>query len=435
MWADYFKFGDVEIANSARAFGYSRTADCPANWLQGKPWGGIDSYAPGPYLHSAIQSAPWFDVSDPASERFFGVYVLEAEMMGSTRSGTIVEGVADGGVVTRVRRSGRRVVVRAWLTGDGLDALESGMLWLSAVLDGRNCPDGTYGPRELEFFLDAPPVRAQGESDADFNARVSAVRRHLSDVTCISGPLEVETRKASSGHWGRLVEFILFAEIPWILSDPVAVDAPPTPPILVDDQAKNLVPYPDAGIAGAPVVVSTNLCTNPSLEVDNAGWVYGEEGGDFCAFTSAGRVTGELAAAGTASFRYAVLGDGATEDSGTTSFGISHDVTLAGDDRRYSVSIWAATLILAGDDSAVGSVSLNVEWLDASFDSLGSVLVDARDAAPGQVLSGSSLLPAAGSVTARVTLIFEDVVWRSSATPANNSEIRMYADALALTWP
>lgn len=438
MWPHYLKLGDVEIVNSARAFGYSRTAECPAMWLQRSDWGGIGDVTGGSYSHDSIELAPWYDAGDEATSRFYGISALEVDLLGSTRSGTIVEGISDGGVVSRVRRTGRRVTVRAWLTGRGRDGLNAGLTWLEAVLDGRDCTTGDCGPGSLSFFVDAPPARGVGETDDAYEARVAPLVRYLADAVCISGPIVVDTRRSTDGlHWGHLVEFILYTEIPWILSQARPVEAAPSLPVLVDDLARNLVPFPDASVEGDAVLVATNLVTNPSLETDASGWSSAVTGTATGPYEIAGRVTGELAAAGVASYRFGILGDsGIGIVDGTSSVDIECAVaSLAGVDRSYSATGWAAAVVVNGSDTVVGSISFAVSWRDSGGSEITREELGERDPAPGLVIAERGLVPPAGAVSARLIMSFNDIHWRSSATPSLNSEVRLYADAFGLTAP
>jgi hypothetical protein len=441
MWDGYFRLGSLEIANNARALAYAKTAEDRVNWLRGQDCPSL-SGALGdiPYLAERIDLAPWYDPRDEATSRFYGIYVLSATLISATRQVTVREGIGPGGVAGRSRRAGKEVRIRAWMTARGLDALDTGFAWLDFALGGRWCSDDGEVP-ELTFFSDCPPAQESGEDPEDYAARVAQATLQLREVTCISGPIPIETRQSSDRlHWGRLVEFTLYAGVPWIFDSPRRLDIPPSLPTVIQDIPYNLIPYPSAELAGDPVVVSTNYSTNPSVETDATGWnvAWGSE--IPAGFRSSGRTT-ELAADGGASFRARALGDGgATPGSFGSDITIYQDVdiTAASPDARFSVTIWGAILILSGVPGVtdVVGMSAQLEWLDSGSSVLDTVAIGAADSSEfdGHVFELESVELPAGAETARVSVIYEFTM-TSSATPSQNSDVRVYADVLGVTVP
>src|SRR5690606_5859513 len=95
----------------------------------------------------------------------------------STRSASVTEGIDDGAVIGRTRRSARQGRVRATLLARGRDALDYGISWLNSALDPDACGQhGTgCGTTDLEYLTDCPPARGEVP---DFTPWVEA-RRNL----------------------------------------------------------------------------------------------------------------------------------------------------------------------------------------------------------------------------------------------------------------
>lgn len=163
MFEGYLSMGGNEVLNSARAYGYTRSASCPITWLQCDPCDGLrEALGDNTYDTASISEAPWYDAENEVTHRFYGAHALSIEnIMDSTRTAEVVEGILDGGVVGRVRNAVRQIRIRAILVAEGEDALESGLSWLKAVLDTENC--GTHGnscgQADVCFYVACPPER------------------------------------------------------------------------------------------------------------------------------------------------------------------------------------------------------------------------------------------------------------------------------------
>jgi len=177
---EWLALGGNEILNNARTVGYAKTAACPMGWFKARPCDTLlaatligafagedeatDEFA-ADYRATAIQGAPWYDpVLPDVSTRFYGAYGLGVYgIEDSTREAGVTQGLADGGVIGRVRKAPRQVRVVALLAGEGQDALEYGMAWLNAALDPNACGQhgDACGTADLAFFSTCPPPRAQ----------------------------------------------------------------------------------------------------------------------------------------------------------------------------------------------------------------------------------------------------------------------------------
>lgn len=269
------------------------------------------------------------------------------------------------------------------------------------------------------------------EGDATYGPYVDQHRRFLHSVRCISGPFVIQEASSEEvpGLVGRLVEFTLLAEVPWVYGMPKEIVVPPTVPTVMQDIAYNLAPYPSAELPGEAIVVAENLSTNPSLETNATGWSTITDGSVITgAMAPAGaRVVGELQAVGTASYRTVFTASGASASTGM--FGNRQEVALGSIvDKRYSFNIWSAAVIMAGAP-VLNDLFVYATWrATAGGAGLRTDLLGTIPAAGG-ALSVKSLTPPA-------TAAFVEVAVRSTITSWNaGSIVRLYSDALAVTTP
>lgn len=448
MYEGYATFGCNEILNRARAYGYSRSADCPVSWLklldcETEPGGYLSA---DQYDYGLIQDAPWYDAEIPASGDFFGAYpILMENLSDSTIQASITEGILDGGVVSGYRNAVRTVRIRAFLIGRGREALEYGKSWLESALRLEQC--GAHGPScgevDFQFFVDCPPPNPDPDNiDEDTYEKdyVDPLARMLHGVSRVSGPNVVETFRRDDVH-AYLVEFVVAANSPFVYSLPRVMDTPPVVPETVQDVVRNLVPYPSAELPGDPVVVATNYSTNPSVETDATDWagtVATISGSNPASYFTTGRST-DISAAGDASFRGRILGNGVTAVSGSARIQLYQDINLALvlANARVSVTIWGAAIILGGAGASnIDSLTARIDWYNNTATLIDTTPLGAADPAEydGRVFSVQSEEIPATAVAARI-IVQAEVDWGSSGTPSNNSDIRIYADALALTVP
>jgi hypothetical protein len=316
---------------------------------------------------------------------------------------------------------------------DGLEPLYR-YAWTGAV----DASTSTY--EERVFYIGPEP-------DETYYPFVDEWRRYLHSVRCISGPFTVQEAVSEDGmHVGRLVEFTLLAEVPWVFGITKEIEVPPTVPGVMQDIAYNLFPFPSMELtAGAAFPVAINYATNPSLETNATQWsasVGLNSGSAPDAYFTSGRVTGELAAAGAgvASMRARILGNGSTAASGQARMQIYMTQSLAAIDpeERPSFSIWVAGVSVGGATGAqIVSIKGSVEL--GTGDPTPDLILDMgtitspTDIAGHVFTAPSTEIPA--GVTQAVIYITATVNWSSSATPASNSDIRIYADAVAITVP
>lgn len=398
---------------------------------------------------ASVADAPWYDLDIPdASGDFFGAYALTVESTSnSTRQATISEGILNGGSIGRMRRATRSVRVQALLFARNSSGLEYGRSWLESVTSPGAC--GQHGTRcgvtDLMYLVNCPPELADFPADgAGYNTFVDQLVRFMHAVEVTSGPFTVEEYQFNSNEFvAQLVEFTISSERAYTYGRTRAVDLPTSDSVVVQDTPFNLVPYPSAELANVDVVVAKNLSTNPSVEVNATGWTMtaaANSGTSPAAYFTSGRST-DIAAAGTASMRGRILGNGSTEVAASVALINAEQSVALGSQpagTRFSFTIWGAGLVSAGAAvSSVSSVVGSLFWLDGGGATIGTVSLGSTTdpvEIQGRTYSANSLLPPAGAVTAKIRLQFT-VGWRSSATAANNSDVRVYADALAVTVP
>ncbi len=451
MYRGWLNMGGTEIGNNERVRTLTRTNPVPMGWFVDPREPTIqDAMDPGaPYDYSNIAQAPWYDPTLPeASSNFFGVFVMGITgLPDGTRTSGIVESIYDGGSPGIPRKAVKQVTVSALLTARGLEALEYGLTWLDAVLDAQAC--GQHGDlcglTDLTFLTDVPPAQGALTSD-QYQALITTKKRYLHSVWATSSP-KIQSELESNGIYGYNVQFTIAAGRPFIYTATQDLDLPPTIPIVYQDIPYNLSQYPSFELTdGTTPVVATNFSPNPSFETDgsNTAATVGStvSGTAATAFLTSGRST-DIAADRLASFRARVLGDGSTAATGRTVITTKQtsDLTtpLATAGTRVSITAWLSQFIIAGAAaSTLNSMKLEVQWLNSSNAAVGSPVLIGSTTTPadfnGKVFAAKSLVPPATSAKAQLIASY-DFTWTSSSTPANNSDIRAYLDAIAVTVP
>lgn len=448
MWNGYLAMGGLEVLNSPRAVAYARTGGCPPNWLEDPdPCDTLEEALGQPnYSLDEITQAPWHDPRLPESLRFYGAYVIGLENISdATTEAESIQRIGPGGVVTGIREASRRVRALIMLSAEGSDALEHGMQWLKATTKGNACGvhGSACGKADLEFFVTCPPSVSDFATPDEWQVAVDAGRRYLHNVSRISGPLtEREVLSADGRHHGRIVQMVFEAETPWVFTKTRTVTLPPTIPTVVQDIPYNLVKNPAAEGYDTTIVATRNLIRNPSVEANATDWlnVFAViSGASPSAYLTTAR-SNDIASEGAWSMRTRLLGNGSTVVTNAKAR-LSHyqTVSLAGLPAltRYSFNAWGAVLVQGGaSGSTVDELRALVTWYNSggteiSTTTIGTATASERD---GKAFSLASVSAPAGATSLRL-IIQADVTWSSSATAANNSDLRLYADAFAVTIP
>lgn len=441
MFHGYLEMGGDEVVNRARVYGYGRTVGCPLGWFQDEPSMSLrDALGDAPYEYGFISEAPWFDPTRPETARFLGAW--PTKILGvpdSTRGAQILEGIRDGGVVQSPRRAIKELRVTALLVGMGADALEAGSEWLNSALEPAACGshDSACGETDICFFTAEPPERPAGASDDDYEDLLQTYRRRMHGVMATSGPF-VTQEFSRDGFNAYVVEFTLTAGKPYVYSMPRKLPITPLLPVLIEDVPRNIVPSPTAEDGGADIVISRNKAPNPSVEVDGSSWVgavTAVTGSAPAAFHTHGRVN-DLAASGSWSYRSRLLGSGAAAASGTADLDVYSEAPLdAGSNRRTSVNMWAALVNLGG--GSLTSLAVSYEFFNGTTSLGAAVNVESFSTTDfsGKAVSATGIAVPASATKVRVRARAR-VNWASLASAgAGNSDIRLYADALAVTIP
>lgn len=443
----FLSVGGVEVVNTERARGYARSAGCPSYVITADVCEGLgDALASEPYVYDNITSAPWYDRSlSDLSGRFYGVVGLTISgVTDSTRTFSRTEGVTNGGTNGRSRKGMRSLRVTATLLADGDDALDYGAQWMSSVFDG-GCGqhNDACAMTDAEFLaVCPPPFDADSGTIDEYVLQIDALRRYVHDIA-ISGPITVSELHFGGDFVGRQVEFTISSERAWVYGKRKALTLAPSLPTVMEDTPFNRIPYPSAELGSGSVVIATNLSTNPSVETNTTGWL--QSGGTVSgtaptAFLSSGRST-EIAAVGAASYRVRLLGDnGATVVAGAVSDVAAYqDVPIpAGVNRRISLNMWAACILSAGASpgTVIQSVSVRYLFLNGGTP-IGSTTVFGT-ATPaelaGNAYSLTGLAVPAAATAVRVSAAAR-ITWTSSATAGQNSDVRLFADALQVSIP
>lgn len=458
MYNGWFCLGGMEIINNTRAIDYARTAECPVTWFrEGRCLGINDRLEQEPYSFATIDQAPWWDSLAGTSEsvgfyrpprEFLGVYCLSVQGLDdSTIEAPLTERVVSGGVIGRQRDAARRVRFRVILSATSERGLQYGRAWLENALRESICSthNGSCGTTDLTFMtMCPPPYEDDGGGFGMYLAAMELETRRLHGVKCVSGPLVEQELKSKRGDaYGLIMEFTLAAESPRIYGMPIITSVPNSGVSAVQDTPYNLMVTPSAELTEGTVEIARNLATNPSVEVDATGWTgYSSivSGTDPAGFRTSGRVN-DIAASGTWSFRVRVLGNnGTTPVGGARSvLGAYQDVSIpAGDDRRVSLNIWGAAIIATGSSpgTVVNTVRAYYQFYNGGTPVGSRTVIDEAEVSEhdGHPYTLKSVA-VPSSVTSVRVYAEADVTWSSSSAPGVNSDVRLYADALAVTIP
>jgi hypothetical protein len=450
-FAGWFSFAGQELVNNERTRGLAESHPQPVWWYKGERFPTVqEAFDPGlPYSFSSVDSAPWYDPTIPASADFFGAYVLTVKgIKDSTRGSVVTESVTAGGVLGKPRRATKAVTFQAQLLARSREALEYGQDWLSSALEGKQCGQhGSFcGLADLTYLTDVPP-RRDGISDSDYEELLTSKLRYLHDVGLTSGPFTVSEQE-SKGVFGVVMEWTLISERPYVFTATRPLRLPPALPEVVQDIPYNRVPYPSMELSNnAIIVTATNYALNPSVESGITSWQGASDVISGTAPTTSNYLSlaqsSDIAADRTNSARVRVLGNGTSTASGRTRLSVYQRVAfptnLFTDGlTRCSVSIWGAVYaIVAPTGTALNSLGAKVTFRNASNVATKVVELGAATAAEfnGRLFAAQSLVVPVDTTSATVE-VYADISYVSaSAAGSGNSDVRLYADALAVTVP
>lgn len=283
------------------------------------------------------------------------------------------------------------------------------------------------------------------QTPEEYAAVINARRRFMHNVAVTSGPTQVRlVRIPDTDIYGKIVEWTLTSERPWLYGLPRTVTLNPTLPTVAEDTPFNRITHPSAELGSGNVTISTNLSPNPSVETSDTGWA-GQftsiSGTSPSAFLTSARST-EVAAVGSASFRRRLLGNnGTTAVTAAVSDIVAYqDIDIpAGTDRRISLNLWTACLITAGQspNTILQGLTVRYLFLNSGGTGIGTTTVFGTAATSdfgGNAYSLTGLAVPSTAVAVRVSAAAR-VTWSSLATAGQNSDIRLYVDALQVSVP
>jgi hypothetical protein len=157
VFKGYLEWSGTELVNIERTEAYVRNlAPAVLNTV-----GGLGALhivgGDREYRSPLLDSAPWVNPFDPATDQFYGAYPLDVIGIGdSTYSATTTESVGAGGTTQGGRHASRDVKVSALLVGATELGAEAGLTWLRSALQTADCSDKCGG--SLRYFLAEPAV-------------------------------------------------------------------------------------------------------------------------------------------------------------------------------------------------------------------------------------------------------------------------------------
>lgn len=215
------RLGGVEIANSKRAVAYwDALALSRLSVTFNDSWEHTERFlGQQAYRLPKLDFAPWFDLTDPDSADFGGIWPLAVEGLDTASwSLDVVPGNGDGATFGLGRFEERTITVEAILYASTTAGLDYGLRWLTAVLRGDRCQDDTGG-QTLEYLSTAPDADPSMDAVA-FEACVAPYRRELHAVRMTGAPkvterFGVDEQSSAPTATAYKVTFELTAGVPW----------------------------------------------------------------------------------------------------------------------------------------------------------------------------------------------------------------------------
>lgn len=277
MWDHLLRLGGNELVNTARVVAIAETIGLPLNLGCGDCASITDMqdavYGEDPDLGN-IEASPWYDEDDPASGDFFGVVGQRIrDVMSSMREVPVTQRLGSGGVLGRERDMTRDVRATVLMVARNARGIDYGVNWLSSALSRNACGQHSNkcGLSDLEWLVDCPPDRPDGQSEADYVAEVAPLRRLLHDVGATGGPTVLEERE-NDCYVIYEVEFTITAQEPKVFGVPKVFELEPDYITGKSDVLRNLVRNPSTENTSGRLWVMTNYVHNPSFEVNTSYW-------------------------------------------------------------------------------------------------------------------------------------------------------------------
>lgn len=201
----------VEVLNSNRTKAYAEAL---------MPGLDVRCDAPGlhlalmqsPYTTPAMDNAPWYRVTRPATGRFLGFHSIEIQGVDDSTEGVTVQELLGSGAIHTTPRH-KSLEIRVIATGMALDdeAMAEGWSWLKSVLSNEGCTSTALGctGRKVRMFAAGPT------SSAD----ATQLGRTFYNVEKLEGPFPIKKMRRPNGMPLWKIEFTLSAGKPWAWTD------------------------------------------------------------------------------------------------------------------------------------------------------------------------------------------------------------------------
>lgn len=237
FYKGYLRFAGTEIINVARTMEYLDAGYGPSGVEFDAPVAhdGLAEALGDNYRTPTLDEAPWYDEAREATHGFAGVLPIDITGLdGTTQAAESVEFIRAGGTVQKARRSTRTVQVQALLVGDNSEAVDAGLLWLTAALN-RTC-DPAMIPgigAALDGFVALPQAFTEAE---DLDAAL---------VATTVDPMD----PGWTGYGGTWHHDDAFFQ--------VAVQGNITPAVIFDGGFSGTTSYPDTADGGMVIATPT----------------------------------------------------------------------------------------------------------------------------------------------------------------------------------
>lgn len=200
------------------------------------------------------------------------------DVMSSMREVPITQRLGSGGVLGRERDTTRDVRATVLMVARNARGIDYGVNWLSSALSRNACGQHSNkcGLSDLEWLVDCPPDRPDGQSEADYVAEVAPLRRLLHDVGATGGPTVLEERE-NDCYVIYEVEFTITAQEPKVFGVPKVFELEPDYITGKSDVLRNLVRNPSTENVLGRQAIMTNYVYNPSFEENTNYWAASSE--------------------------------------------------------------------------------------------------------------------------------------------------------------
>lgn len=230
MLSDFLSVGGIEVISTARLRAYLAAVGSPLT-SSAEDVCGCDTITNETFDHPPYTTpddpdspAPWYDPDVPESAQFVGFLPLAFDGIDDypvRRS--VTNAVIGGGALGPARVVPRTITVTGILLGATCCAVEYGLHWLTAALQG--CTGSACGGDCVEMFNCCP---GEDQEPAEFLARHRRTYRRVAlvdgpTVTARNGDGSCAAGQCSSGADILTVEFVLTAATPWPWTDEVPV--------------------------------------------------------------------------------------------------------------------------------------------------------------------------------------------------------------------